>query len=368
MTELDSLVNFEPDHLLSQLTALQDYFLSFAKLTNNGRGPSELRTEKLKILKRWLEEYSDKEKFLLQTIPQRYKNKPVAVDGSTLDKYQEYAEIALTYMLELPGKYQIIKNKTLPLLAIRKQIVKNLNVFELEEEDLWKMVSANNETEETIIQGITHTPQKTINTIRSLLRSYGRFITTVEEQHQKILPLLHSLENLTLEKTYNQFNRRNKLLQSLVKNLSNIKKTIEQNDFTHKLAIIKEYQSILQEINHYLPLEVIKKLSLTSITSPLEEEINRSIGKSKKYDPLKDPEMGWPKSTISVDEPKFKEKIDNRIDRVLKHQELADISQREGNPLSPEEKQKYEQLWKNQAESIPKKIIRIANYLEIKYL
>lgn len=377
VSELDSLESFETNNLMSKLNLLQRDFLDLAKLTNDGKGSAELRTEKLKTLKKWLQDYSDKEKFLLQTVPQRLKNKPVAVDSTTLDKFQEYAQTAIEYITKLPVEYKAIKEKVLPFLAVRKTLFKNLSSFELDESDLLALAA-----KEEVIEPVIHTPEKTIKSIRAILRRYDRLIIAVDAKEQSILQLLTDFENTLqlkgdyteeniLQTIYSKLNQRNKLLQSLVKNISNLRKTIANADFKHKLAVIKKYQSDLEAFNKYLPEEVISKLSLTTLTSPIEEELARSPGQIKKYDPLKDPEMDWPKPTKELPEISPKEDMADRVDRVLRHQELADISQetgmRPGSPVSSEEKQKYEQLWETASLQSIKKLTRIANYLETKY-
>lgn len=374
VTELDSLTAFETSDLMSKLNLLQKEFLDLAKLTNDGKGSAELRTEKLKILKKWLQDYSDKERFLLQTVPQRLKNKPVAVDSTTLDKFQEYAQTAIDYISALPAEYKAIKARVLPFLAVRKQLFKNLDSFELDEGDLLALAA-----KEEIVEHVTHSPEKTIKSIRAILRRYDKLILAVDAKEQTILQLLSDFENalqLTgdyteeniLQAIYTQLNRRNKLLQALVKNLSNLKKTIETGNFKHQLAVIKEYQVGLQDFNKYLPEEVINKLSLTTLTSPIEEELARSPGQIKKYDPLQDPQMEWPEpQETEPTQIKPKEDIGQRVDRAMKHRELAELAQRPGQELMPEEKQKYEQLWETASLQSAKKLARIANYLETKY-
>lgn len=384
VSELDSLESFETNNLMSKLNLLQKDFLDLAKLTNDGKGSAELRTEKLKTLKKWLQDYSDKEKFLLQTVPQRLKNKPVAVDSTTLDKFEEYAQTAINYISGLPAEYKAIKARVLPFLVVRKQLFKNLDSFELDESDLLALAAEPPPRwfREPPVEAITHNPEKTIKTIRAVLRRYDRLIIAVDAKEQSILQLLTDFENTLqlkgdyteediLQVIYSQLNNRNKLLQSLVKNISNLRKTIAGGDFKHKLAIIKKYQSDLETFNKYLPEEVISKLSLTTLISPIEEELSKSPGQIKRYDPLKDQEMEWPESEEELPEIKPKEDMAERVDRALRHQELADISKetgmRPGKPTSPEEKQKYEQLWETASLQSTKKLTRIANYLETKY-
>ena len=113
---------------------------------------------------------------------------------------------------------------------------------------------------------------------------------------------------------------------------------------------------------------MINKLSLTTLTSPIEEELARSPGQVKKYDPLQDPQMEWPEpQETESTQIKTKEDIGQRVDRAMKHRELAEFSQRPGQELIPEEKQKYEQLWETANLQSAKKLTRIANYLETKY-
>ncbi len=374
VSELDSLEPFETNNLMSKLNILQKDFLDLAKLTNDGKGSAELRTEKLKTLKKWLQDYSDKEKFLLQTVPQRLKNKPVAVDSTTLDKFQEYAQTAINYISSLPAEYKAIKEKVLPFLAVRKTLFKNLSSFELDESDLLALA-----TKEEVIEPAIHSPEKTIKSIRAILRRYDRLILAVDAKEQSILQLLadfeatlqlkgdYTEENI-LQRIYSNLNHRNKLLQSLVRNISNLKKTIANGNFKHKLAIIKKYQSDLETFDKYLPEEVIDKLSLTTLTTPTEEELAKSPGQIRQYNPLKDPEMEWPEpKEEDIIEVKPKEDISDRVDRALRHRELADISQREGQPLSDIEKKEYEKLWESASSQSTKKLIRIANYLETKY-
>lgn len=384
-SELDRWTTVKPDNITKQFNALQKSWLTLAKLTNNGKGPTELRTEKLKALKKWLSAYANKEEFLQNTIPQRYKNKTVVVDNSILDTYQEYANLAIIFMTEMPIKYQEIKDKVLPLLAMRKELFKHLDDFELEESDLLAVAAI-----ETEVEGMIHTPQKTINSIRAILRNYAKFIKSVQIVEAEIEELLAYFEGTTLEVIYNRLNHRNRLLKSLVSNLSNIKKTIEEANFQHKLAIIKEYQVILEGMSQYLPDNVIHKLSLAKLTSPIQEELERSPKYVKRYDPLKDPEMVWPEPVTPKEEEKSKETIEKRVDRLVRNYELADeakeLAQRPGKPLSPEEKkkyqelwnregvpvspedkQKYEALWEREASLKLKKLIRLAKHLEIKY-
>lgn len=371
ISELDSLKTFEPKELSVQFDKLQENFLNLTKLTNNGKGPSELRTDKLKALKKWLAAYADKEQFLQNTVPQRHKTKVVAIDSSTLDTYQKYANLALNYMTEMPIKYQEIKNRTLPILAMRKQLFKNLDSFVLKESDL--MSFAAKEDIETIIEGVTHTPTKTINSIRSILRVYGKFIKAVEISQEEVLPLLDFFNNMSIEQIYTQFNKRNRLLQSLVKNLSNIKKIIERAPFQHKFAIMKEYQILLESMNEYLPTEVINHLTITNLTTTLQDELDKSPKQIKKYDPLKDLKMNWPKADELVSTKskvtKPQEAMKDRVDRAIRHQELAETSQRPGKTLSPEDKKKYENLWKNETSASKKltKLTKLAAYLISKY-
>lgn len=382
-SELDSLESFEPNYLIAQFNKLQTSFLNLAKLTNNGKGPSDLRTDKLKALKKWLAAYADKEQFLQSTVPQRHKNKAVAIDSSTLDTYQGYANLALNYMAEMPVKYQEIKDRALPALAMRKHLLKNVDSFTLDKSDLMAFAAKKDE-----VEGLVHTPAKTINSVRSILRAYGRFIKAVETATAEVLPVLDFFEDKSLETIYAQFNKRNRLLQSLVKNLSNIKKTIEQSTFQHKFAIMKEYQALLEGMTDYLPEEVISRLTVVTLTAPLQDQLDRSPKNVKRYDPLKDPEMNWPEPQESTPEPaKPVETMKDRVDRTLRHQELTEVSQRpgktlspadkakyeglwnrEGLPVSPEKKKEYEALWEAEASEKLRKLVRLAKYLEVKYV
>lgn len=376
-SELDSLESFEPNYLIDQFNKLQTSFLNLAKLTNNGKGPSDLRTDKLKALKKWLAAYADKEQFLQSTVPQRHKNKTVAIDSSTLDTYQGYANLALNYMAEMPVKYQEIKDRALPTLAMRKHLLKNVDSFTLDESDLMAFAAKKDE-----VEGLVHTPAKTINSVRSILRAYGRFIKAVETATAEVLPVLDFFEDKSLETIYAQFNKRNRLLQSLVKNLSNIKKTIEQSTFQYKPVIMKEYQALLEGMTDYLPQEVISRLTVVTLTAPLQDQLDQSPRTVKQYDPLKDPEMKWPQPKVEPVKTDPKEKMEKRVDRTLQQHEEAikrnkqmqeeienlrkehEKSQRAGEPISPGQKARYEGLWRAEANT---KLTRVARYLAVKY-
>lgn len=401
VSELDTLESFEANDLMSRLTALQDAFRDFAKITNAGRGTSELRTQKLKVIKKWLEEYSQKEEFLLQTIPQKLRRKTVAVDSTTLDQFKNYAENALTFMEYLPENYKKIEEVVIPLLTAKKTLFKTIDNFEIPENELLALAQ---QEETEAINAVVHSPQKTIIKIRAILKKYNNFVLDVEAKEQRVRelvkPFVYTLQlnaGFTVEdvlhKIYKQLNRRNKLVTALVRNLGNMKKTILSANFKNKDAIFTEYQIGLEEVGKHLPIEIVQRLSLTSLATPFEEEqqqkqtqiemeLAKSPGQIRKYDPLKDPDMNWPKHETknSLEEENAPNEFSPIYPETTKLPELPkgwttkeDKDQYEklwndGNPVTPQEKAKYEQLWETaDSHSTVKKLVRLANYLEKKY-
>lgn len=402
ISELDTLESFEANDLMFKLNALQNAFKDLAKLTNAGRGTSELRTEKLKILKKWLQDYSKKEEFLLQTVPQKLKNKTVAIDNTTLDRFQQYAENAIYFIDDLKSRYKEIEERVIPLLTARKELFKNVDDFEIPENELLALAQQEDEIEATV-----HSPQRTIIKIRAILKRYNEFVTATEAKEREVMTLVHYFENIfklnseytakdILHKTYSQLNRRNRLVTALVRNIGNLKKTIQSSNFTNKEKIFTEYQVGLEEIGKYLPIQVVERLSLAALAIPAEEEQQRkqtqiemelakSPGQIRKYDPLKDPEMNWPKpeNKKPLDEdksPEVKPVFTPTYPDTTKLPELPkgwttkedkDKYQKfwdEGEPVDPMDKKKYEQLWETaDSHSSTKKLVRLANYLENKY-
>lgn len=366
VSELETLEKFKIDNLTGLFVSLKNEFVRLSKLTNNGKVPAELKKTKLQALKKWLQDYSDKENFLLGTVPKKLKNKPVAVDSTTLDTYQEYAQIAIQYIEELPVKYADLKERILPLLKIGERLTKDAENFEMDEGYLFALAQ---EFAEDIIETQTHNPAKTINSVKAILRVYGRFIEDVEQLQGSLLYNAETIENTlqldpgydpesALEQIYRKLNQRNRLVASLVKNLFSLKKLIENNDFSQKLLIVREYQNGLEEVSRHLPFTIFNRLAISKNISPLEQELARSPGKVKEYNPLQDPEMGWPKGKPS------KETAKQYTPVYEETQQTPDLPEKTENQLlTPEEKKKYEKLWE-EASPYTFSLIRLAKLFE----
>jgi hypothetical protein len=356
-----------PD-IISKLSLLKEHFEELSEITNNGKGPSQLNA-KLKILNKLLVSYSkDKDEFLINNLAKKYKNKNVSIDTSTLEKYILYSEYTVKYMQELGSRYKQTKNIVTPLFKLHSKLTGVANLFELQEEDL---PSFDNLSVDDLTSSVEEaSPAKTINSIRSLLRIFGKFIKTVEDKYQKMDSLLNEGAERgvdTLEELYSKINYKNKLIQSLFNNLLNVKNIISESNYQHKLAFIAEYKKLLKLCIKYLPQKMMQRFlndPMLRETSQVDEELARSVGKIRNYDPSKDPMM-FPNSNKKsvVKEPPAILQQRTRIptpelDLPLEKEEII------GDPISSEDKKKYEALWN--AASL-KRLNKLAQIFNTKY-
>ncbi len=387
--------------LAKDFNTVKTGFSQLSKITNQGRATADLRTEKLKALKKWLEAYSaNREQTLEEAIPKKLKNKDALIDTSTLDQYQRYAHLALNYMGNLTPRYQNVKSTVTKVMQTGALLNKHFDKFELSEEDLPAVDllsdedgSSTMEMEELdsdlleeeldLSKAPTVAPLKMIKNIGSILKYYARFIKKVEAKYSEFMPLLQRLEQIDLNELFPKINEKNKLIQNLFKDLVNINKTLYQSDFKYKLAFREEYFKLVAECLEYLPENMAKQVAFAinrfKEKTKMEEAIDKSVGGMKQFDPTKDPNFNQSSPHLNVPKPELVEpwKADpKKIEEVKKSlQQLPgpDLttplkkSPFIGDELSDEEKKKYKSLWETAAKFDQNSLTKIANKLANKY-
>jgi hypothetical protein len=219
-------------------------------------------------------------------------------------------------------------------------------------------------------------PAKMINSIQSILNTFHAFSLKVADKYQEVMDLVQELDNVDLGDFFNRTNQRNKLIKNMLQNLSEMNGVLYQNTIPGSHALREQYYQIVENCAELLPDHIANRLLATikprKGKGKMQSALENSLHGIDKYDPAKDPAMKFQsphvKNYIAPVEPEpFKPKelsLEERVDQKLRHQELADVSQRPGHTLSPEEKTKYEKLWReSQARN---KIVRLAKYYQSK--
>jgi hypothetical protein len=396
--------------LQQDFRVLKARFQELSRLTNRGRATAELRTAKLKALKKWLADYSTNwNQTVTNAVPQRYRNKDAIIDTTALDQYQRYAHLALQYMANLTSRYQDVKEKVDAILEVGRMLNTHLHKFDLTEEDLpsvdqlsdddglEELSSDELEEELDLSKAPTVAPLKMIKSVGALLKLYARFIKKVEAKYDEMQPLIDRLELVSLDELFPKINHRNNLVQSLFKNLVNINKLLYQGKFHGGLAFRKKYYELVGECLPYLPeslaAQVRFMLARTQPKSPAEEAVEHSVGGIRRYDPLKDPEMGRssphlakepvsPTPQVWQPDPKKVEEVS----KTLRSLPLAPkpvvrpantqseppasgerVRQDIGERISPQDKARYEKLWEVAAGFEVKHLTKQATILSQKY-
>ncbi len=380
--------------LQQDFKTLRIKFNELSRLTNRGRATAELRTDKLRKLKKWLDAYSQqREKTLESALPKKYHNKDLMIDASVLDQYHRYAIMALQYISNLTPRYQTLKERIDNILSVGKMLGTHLHKFELSEENLptvdelsdddgiEELNSDELEEDLDLSKVPTVVPAQMIKTIGALLKIYAKFIKKVEIKYDEIIPLIERLETVNLDELFPKINQRNTLIQSLFKNLVNVNKLLYQGKFHYSLAFRQKYYELIGECLTYLPdtlaAQVRTMLAQFQAKSPMEEAIDHSVGGIKEYDPIQDQSMmrASPFSQIPIP---AKEIMDYskplppppkvpQFPLVTEPPSSGEKLKPEiGDKLSPEEKVKYEKLWQVASKFEVNQLLKIANNLNSK--
>jgi hypothetical protein len=351
----------DPELLHKKFLTLQRKLSELTKLTNAGKAAPELRTKNLKIIKNWLLNYSTPADVAIEYLPKKYQNKNVELDSDALRQiayFKTYIQHVIEYMQNLGPRYLAVKNVVDEIMEKGQMLAVHMDKFVLSDDDMPRddYFSADDEYEISGELPIV-SPAKMIKTIQTILNKYHHFSVLVSEKYKEIMPLIDELDEVDLGEFLTRTNKRNKLIKQLLQTLVDVNRILYQEPIPNKEHLREQYYKLVEDCAGVVPVHIGNRL-LAAIKKrkskgQFQTAIEQSLEGVRKYDPLKDPAMHFQSPHVpSYEVPEVAKKdepLDERIDRKLRHQELADISQREGKPLSPDDKKKYEELWRGSA-------------------
>lgn len=366
----------DPEILHGKLILLKKKFQEFTKLTNAGKASQELRKEKLKVLKIWLDNYDDPAQVAIKHLPKKYLNKNITLPSRTLQEisyFKYYIELIIEYMEKLEPRFLALKEKVISILEKDNVLKQHINKFLISPDDVPDLDLLAAEDNDILGDLPEVAPAKMIATIQSILKKYHSFSLLVAEKYKDIISLIQELDNIDLGEFLSKVNIKNKLIQQLLRNLIDINKILyQEKDLKYKPLLREKYYRLVEECITVFPQHIGEKV-LSIIEQhkgkeQLQEAIEGSLGGINKYMPEKDPLMTYQSPHIVSYKPKEKleEPLEERIDRKLRHQDLAEVSQRPGASLSPEEKNKYEELW-SKSNSNNRELLKISKAYKIAF-
>lgn len=352
----------DPEVLRSKFLLLQRRFSEFTKLTNAGKGPPELRA-KLKVLKKWLDKYSDPEKYpapahiAIENLPQRYKNKNVTLDNRSLQTiayFKFYITKVFEYMSKLHSKYTELKDKISDILSVGQTLHKNLDKFLITQDDVpsYDYFAADDDDE---ITGDlpTVSPAKMIKTIQVILNQFHAFSTKVADSYNEVALLTKELDNVDLGEFFTRTNQRNSMIKKLLSNLVEINKTIYQSKLPSAPLFRQKYYQLVEECVPLLPPHIGRELSATIAPRKDKGRFDQALEQALHgTDPNKSPAQMFSSPHLQYTPPAETPIAENtqqaRVDRALRFEEIQDLLNR-GEPLNPAQRKQYEELWAGKA-------------------
>lgn len=346
----------DPELLHKKFLVLQRKFNEFTRLTSAGKASPELRKTKLKFLQDWINKYENPAQAVISGLPKKYQNKNVTLNPQALKQvafFKNYIQHIISFMDKLEPRYKELKQVVSDIMEKGKTLQTHLDKFLLTDDFIPEIeLFAAKKTEETDITGDLPdaSPAKMIKTIQVVLNKYHKFSVDASNKYKEIEHLVNELEPIDLGEFLDRSNKRNKLIQALLRDLVDINKTLYQAKFSSGSLLREKYYRLVEECVPLVPDHIGAKLM--AVIKPrkgkgkFQTVLDQSLQGVQKYDPFKDPATKYQSPHVLTYNPSVPvtPTMEQRVDTRLRNQ-MPNDSQRPGTPLSPADKDKYQQLW-----------------------
>lgn len=350
----------DPELLYKKFLTLQKKFNEFTKLTNAGKASPELKVTKLKFLQNWIDNYENPAQAVIGGLPKKYQNKNVTLSPQALKQvfnFKKYIPHIIEFMNKLEPRYKELKKVVSDVMEKGKTLQVHMNKFLLTNDFIPEIeLFAAGKTEETEITGDfpNVSPIKMLKTIQSIISKYYKFSVEASNKYGEIENLVNELEPIDLGDFLDRTNKRNKLIQALLRDLVDINRTLYQTKFSSGPILRQKYYQLVEECVPLVPEHIANKL--LAVIKPYKDKgkfqtvLDQSLEGIQQYKPST---YQSPHVTNYTPPTPILPSLEKRVDHRLINQELANISQRPGQALSPKEVAQYQRLWKQTPEGAP---------------
>ena len=305
------LTQLNQEYLVSlkgKIDQLKGLFSKFHKMTYGGMGAPSLRSEKLKVLKSWLEKYKAGEGEQLDLGTKKSKLQPF--DLTELQALSSKVDrIIRIFEQVLPQTYENIQERVSSVLEEGNVFIKHFNDFLLQDgdvntEDILMAddvdIDVDYETDPDFRGSLDDqldnlsSPKKTLAKIGGIVKSYIESFKRTNALVDEMLPLLTYLEDVDFITTMEAANKKNDIILNVFRLLNKVHDSIGGDRKLELLIRDDEfdpeffayYRNILDKASDLLPLEMGSDLRKRMGDLQNNKLVQKSIGKKRdvKYE------------------------------------------------------------------------------------
>lgn len=323
---------------LKKVKSLDTLYSNLVKFTHQGKFSPALRL-RLKKLITWKKNLDS----LLEEEVRMKKNKSSALEESETEKYVDYIEKIEYFIQNFPSQLKEIKVKIDSLFKKSTFLKDNLNKFQLQKSDIVNLdlLRAEDSNDEEIN---INEPIRTLGVAKASINEFARVIKKIQNMSGQINSVIAETSEYPIEEVLSALNKKNVLVKNLFQLLTQLNKLFYASNFSSNLLLRQQYNELLIEVSKYLPPVLLSKFVLGPPPKSRIEEITDSSVGGLKQQMKQDKTVGidtevspWQRVTINPNKPSAPSSPipSGRYEEYIKSKKI-----------SPEEKSKYESLWK----------------------
>jgi len=301
------LTQLNQEYLVSlkdKIDQLKELFAKFHKLTYGGMGAPSLRSEKLKMLKSWLEKYKagEGEELDLGTKKSRLQPFDLTELQALSDKVNRIVRI---FEHILPQTYKNIQERISSVLEEGNVFIKHFNDFLLQDGDVNTDdilmaddvdIDVDYETDPNFGGSLDDqldnlsSPKKTLTKIGGIVKSYIDSFKRINALVDEMLPLLTYLEDVDFIATMEAANKKNDIILNVFRLLNKVHDSIGGDrklellirDDEFDPEFFEFYRSILAKAASLLPEEMYQEIMYRINELEQNKLIQKSVGKKRE--------------------------------------------------------------------------------------
>jgi hypothetical protein len=298
------LTQLTQEYLLSlkeRIDQLKALFSKFHKTTYGGRGAPSLQSEKLKMLKSWLEKYKAGEGEELDLGTKKSKLQPF--DLTELRALSNKVDrIIRIFEQVIPQTYKNIQERVSFVLEEGGFFIENFNSFTLQDGDIntKDLLMADDGIDVDISElGLESlddqldnlsSPKKTLAKIGGIVKSYIELFKRTNALVDEMLPLLNYLEDVDFIATMEAANKKNDIILNVFRLLNKIHDSIGRDrklellirDDEFDPEFFEFYRNILERAADLLPAEMSSDIRRRMDEVQTSKLVQKSIGKKRE--------------------------------------------------------------------------------------
>lgn len=297
------LTQLTQEYLLSlkeRIDQLKALFSKFHKTTYGGRGAPSLQSEKLKMLKSWLEKYKAGEGEELDLGTKKSKLQPF--DLTELRALSNKVDrIIRIFEQVIPQTYENIQERVSFVLEEGNVFAKNFNSFTLQDgdintKDLLMADDVDVDVSELGLESLDDqldnlsSPKKTLAKIEGIVKSYIELFKRTNALVNEMLPLLTYLEDVDFIATMEAANKKNDIILNVFRLLNKIHDSIGGDrklellirDDEFDPEFFEFYRGILMRTASLLPEDMHQEIIHRINELEQNKLIHKSVGKKRE--------------------------------------------------------------------------------------